>query len=91
MVMMKLMLTIDSISEDINKRHQDGLHHWHILECYTITEIYSGQLLESGDCLSNPEFVASTYRMDTWMAGFHKNCLDHDRMNPRMLVDYAGP
>lgn len=24
----------DSISEDINKRHQDGLHHWHILECY---------------------------------------------------------
>ena len=79
----------DSISEDINKRHQDGLHHWHILECYAnYKKFIQDSYWNPGDCLSNPEFVASTYRMDTWMAGFHKNCLDHDRMNPRMLVDY---
>ncbi len=78
----------DDISEVIQKCHQNKSHHWNILEVNSkYQKFIQDSYWKPGDCLNNPGFVASAYRMDTWMAGFHPDCLDHDSMNPRMIAE----
>lgn len=74
----------DAISEKIHHAHQDEELHWNILKNHAKYERFiEDSYWDPGSHLSNPDFVLSTYRIDSWLTGFHPDCIDHDHKNPR--------
>ena len=78
----------DEVSHAIRESHQNACFHWRILtEKANYQRFVEDSYWNPGGCAGNPKLAASAYRMDSWMAGFHPDCLDHDRMNPRKFID----
>lgn len=74
----------DNISEAINNAHQDPEHHWKILkDKANYKRFIEDSYWNPGSNLFNSEFVLATYRMDTWLTGYHPESVDHDGTNPR--------
>ena len=77
----------DGLSQAIRRSHQDAGFHWNILSGPArYRRFVEDSYWRPGGCAGNPGLAASAYRMDSWMAGFHPDCLDHDHRNPRLFT-----
>ena len=77
----------DGLSQAIRRSHQDAGFHWSILSGPArYRRFVEDSYWRPGGCAGNPGLAASAYRMDSWMAGFHPDCLDHDHRNPRLFT-----